>query len=332
MSDSLLTKRALLIAPRFFGYELEIATELSRHGFEVDLLPDRPFENAFFKAVMRLQPELGGHQASDRYFAAHLKRLNRSAYSIILVIQGEGVTPTTLAALRANYPSAKLVFYTWDSIENKPFFVRNLRFYDRCSTFDPTDAKKFGMLFRPLFYSQKFERMANIETTYDLSFIGTIHSDRYHIVQSLVEQLPPEAHSFIYLYLQAPWMYDLRRLLTDTLRGAKRHEFHNVPLSKDQVHTVFFGSRAIIDIEHPKQRGATMRTFECIGSQRKMITTNQSLQEHDFYDSRNIRIINRQAPILDMAFLQEPYVELPAYVRKKYTLNQWIEDVCGLED
>jgi len=282
----------------------------------VDILPDRPFENAFFKAVMRVRPDFGGHKASDRFFAAHLKKLDCSAYSIILVIQGEGVTPTTLATLRSNYPSAKLVFYTWDSIENKPLFVRNLRFYDRCSTFDPMDAKKFGMLFRPLFYSQKFEQMANTESTYDLSFIGTIHSDRYHIVKSLMGQLPPEARSYAYLYLQAPWMYDLRRLLTDTLHGAKRHEFRYVPLSKDQVHAVFFGSRAVIDIEHPKQRGATMRTFESIGSQRKMITTNQSLQEHDFYDSRNIRIINRQAPILDMAFLKEPYVELPKYIRK----------------
>lgn len=330
MIDSSTSNRVLLIAPRFFGYEREIVAELRRQHMHVDVLPDRPFDSPFMKAVMRFRPELGGHQAADRYFVKQILALGSEDYSIILVIQGEGVTTRTLSFLRGKYPNARMTFYTWDSIDNKPFSKLSLSHYDRCSTFDPLDAKKYGMEFRPLFFSPGFDRPATTDFTYDLSFIGTVHSDRYRIVHTLTKQLPQEAKSFIYLYLQAPWMYDFRRVFTRTLAGSKRDEFRFDPLSKDIVQATFFGSRAIVDIEHPSQRGATMRTFETLGSRRKMITTNASLRNYDFYNSQNILIIDRSTPLLDRDFLKTPYVPIPEEIRTRYSLRQWVREVCDL--
>ncbi len=328
MNNVCASPRVLLIAPRFFGYELEIVAELTRQGMQVDMLPDRPTDSPLMKALMRFRPELGGHQASERFFAEHIARLARADYTMILVIQGEGVTARTLTDLRTVYPKAKMVFYTWDSIENKPFSKRNLPLYDRCSTFDPVDAQKYGMVFRPLFFSPGFDRPSDTEYTYDLSFIGTVHSDRYAIVHALVTQLPPDTRSFIYLYLQAPWMYDLRRLFTKTITGSKRNEFRFDPLSKDEVQSTFFRSRAVVDIEHPNQRGATMRSFETLGSHRKMVTTNASLRNYDFFNPQNILVIDRAAPVLDREFLKTPYAPVPEVVRSEYSLRQWVQDVC----
>lgn len=324
------SSRALLIAPRFFGYEHEIAEGLKSSGYEVDLLPDRPFNNPLLKAVLRFRPELGGHRACDQFFARRLEELGRNNYSTILVIQGEGVTSNTLMTIRKAYPRARLVFYTWDSIENKPFSRSNLSLYDHCSTFDPVDAKKYGMYFRPLFYTDGFDRPAETAYTYDLSFIGTVHSDRYRIVHALLEQLPPDTRTFVYLYLQAPWMYDLRHIFTNTVDGAKRDEFRFEPLSKDVVQATFFRSRAVLDIEHVNQRGATMRTMEALGSKRKMVTTNVTLRDYDFYNPLNIQIIDRKAPRLDHEFLRSPYQALPEEIRQKYSMHQWIREVCGM--
>jgi hypothetical protein len=329
MKTAAISPRVLLIAPRFFGYEQEIAGELTRIGHQVDFLPDRPFNSPLMKALMRFRPELGGHRFCDRFFAQRIEEFGRSDYATIIVIQGEGVTANTLMELRRSYPRAKLVFYTWDSIENKPFSKRNLALYDRCSTFDPVDATKYSMNFRPLFYSSGFDCSVETEYAYDLSFIGTVHSDRYRVVHSLLEQLPPDARTFIYLYLQAPWVYDFRRLFTNTLNGAKREDFSFDPLSKEVVRTIFFASRAVLDIEHIQQRGATMRTMEALGSNRKMITTNSALRDYDFYNPRNILVIDRKAPRLDQEFLQSPYEAVPEEIRKKYALRQWISDVCG---
>lgn len=324
--------RVLLIAPRFFGYELEIAAGLTSSGHHVDILPDRPFNNPLMKAVMRFRPELGGYRLCDHLFARRLERLGRNNYLTILVIQGEGVTARTLKILRNIYPQAKMVFYTWDSIENKPFSKKNLSLYDYCSTFDPVDAKKYGLNFRPLFFSDGFDQQPDKTYTYDLSFIGTVHSDRCSIVRALVEKLPPDTRTFIYLYLQAPWMYDLRRLFTKTVDRAARDNFRFVPLSKDVVQAIFFSSRAVLDIEHVNQRGATMRTMEALGSKRKLVTTNKSLRDYDFYNPQNIQIVDRRAPRLDKDFLQTPYQAVPEEIRQKYTMRQWLLDVCGTRD
>ena len=324
--------RVLLIAPLFFGYEQEIVAGLTNAGYHVDILPDRPFDNPLMKAVMRFRPELGGHRACDHFFARRLDEFGRNNYSTILVIQGEGVTSNTLKTFRNAYPQAKVVFYTWDSIENKPFSKRNLPLYDYCSTFDPVDAKNFGLNFRPLFFLDGFDRPADEAYTYDLSFIGTVHSDRYKIVRALLEQLPSDARTFIYLYLQAPWMYDLRRLFTKTVDGSSRHDFRFVPLSQDVVQATFLSSRAVLDIEHVNQRGATMRTMEALGSKRKLVTTNKSLRDYDFYHPQNIHIIDRLEPCLDQNFLETPYQAVPEEVRQKYTIRQWIRDVCGSRD
>ena len=49
---------------------------------------------------------------------------------------------------------------------------------------------------------------------------------------------------------------------------------------------------AVLDIEHPKQVGLTMRTFEVLASGRKLITTNRSIINHEFYDP--LRMCYRQ--------------------------------------
>lgn len=321
--------RVLLIAPKFFGYEQEIFAEIIRLGMRVDFLPDRPFEKAFMKALMRFLPSWCSFQLSNSFFIKKIRAFKCADYSIILIIQGEGITPRILAMLRNKYPKAKMIFYTWDSIENKPKIKRNLRYYDQCFTFDPEDAKAYGMKFRPLFFSPGFDKPNSDSHTYDLSFIGTVHSDRYRIVHLLIKQLPPEKRVYIYLYLQAPWMYDLRRIFTNTLSGANRNSFKFSPLSKDVVQEVFFASRSILDIEHPGQRGATMRTFEAIGSHRKLITTNVALQDYDFYNPRNILIIDRYAPKLDSDFLNTSYEPLPEEIRSRYSIKAWVQDVIS---
>jgi hypothetical protein len=319
-----------LIAPQFFGYETDISDELTKVGYHVDFLPDRPFNSSVMKALMRVRPELGGCQACDNFYSNQLDILARNKYSIILIIQGEGVTSSTLINFRRCFPNAKLVYYTWDSIDNKPFFKQNLSFYDVCFSFDPVDSKKYGMQFRPLFYSDRFDNPLVPNYSYDLSFIGTVHSDRYKVINSLLSQLPSEVRTFTYLYLQAPWMYDLRRIFTKTIEGAKREEFRYVPLSKDVVQDTFFKSRAVIDIEHVNQRGATMRTMESLGSKRKMVTTNTALRDYDFYNPLNIQIIDRHAPTMNKEFLASPYQEVAEEIRKKYSIRQWVKDVCDI--
>jgi len=320
--------RALLVAPRFFGYEKEIRDQMASEGWQVDMLPDRPFDAALLKAVARITPTLT-QPSANRFYASELRRLGAGHFDLILVIQGEGIFEPTLRLLRAAYPTARLVFYTWDSLTNKPRSKKQLRLYDECFSFDEVDAARWRIRFRPLFFTPGFERTAPAELAYDISFVGTIHSDRYQIIRRITRQLADPSRAFWYLYLQAPWMYAARKYLSQTVAGAARSEFRFAPLPRAQVQDIFLNSRAILDIEHPGQRGLTMRTLEALGSQTKLITTNATAIAYDFYDRRNIAIIDRHKPRIPPGFLTTPFRTVPEAIHDRYRLASWVRDVCG---
>ena len=117
--------RILLIAPYFFGYENEIIKELELAGAEVDFLPDRPFNSSLMKAVTRLKRSLVLDHA-DRFFRSAIAGFDRTNYTHVLVVQGEGVSPRLLQNLRTAYPAAKFGLYMWDSFRNKRSLTQNL--------------------------------------------------------------------------------------------------------------------------------------------------------------------------------------------------------------
>lgn len=323
-------KNILLIAPKFFGYDNEIAKFINALGHHVDLLPDRPFNTPLAKAFFRVTPKLGHYVTTDSFFSKSLESLGRKTYDIVFIIQGEGISINTLTMIRGAYPNARMIFYTWDSVKNKPYIKEFMNYFDNLFTFDPNDASQLGISFRPLFFSPGFDQIYNEPHQFDLSFVGTIHSDRYAIIKKITQQLPKNMSVFLHLYLQSPWMYDYRRLFTNSINGARRGEFEYHTLDKEAVQATFLRSHTIIDIEHPSQCGVTMRTFEALGSARKIITTNQFLRNYDFYNPQNILIINRNEPRIDISFLSSPYVAISKEVRAKYSLNAWVNQILSI--
>jgi hypothetical protein len=73
-----------------------------------------------------------------------------------------------------------------------------------------------------------------------------------------------------------------------------------------------------------------MRTFEALGSRRKLVTTNAALREYDFFNPVNITVIDRRRPQLDREFLHTPYEPVKESIRQKYSLSHWVREVCDL--
>ena len=322
-------KKVLFVGPQTFGYEIEVMNEMRRQGADVDFLPDRPFTSPFMKAVMRVRREWV-LPLSDRFFMNSVEAFGRTNYDLIFVIGGEGLSVRSLPLLRTTFPTAKLVLYLWDALKNKRLLYRNLPFFDHCVTFDPKDAKVFGMKFRPLFYSAGFVRSPNDSFQHHLSFIGTAHSDRYKIVSNLLKILPEHIVFYRYLYLQATWMYWIHKLGNSAYRDASIGDFNFQPMKKIDVQSVFFNSRSVLDIEHPGQLGLTMRTFETLGACKKLITTNANIRDADFYNPENIMVIDRfNIEKIPESFFNTPYVPLAESIYKKYSLSEWLSDVLS---
>ncbi|WNF57347.1 hypothetical protein [Pseudomonas sp. SG20052] len=329
MKYSLEGKKVLYVAPRFFGYETEIKNELVRRGAEVDFLLDRPFDTPLLKAITRLRREwvIG---AADRYYQAQLDELGSAEYDYVLVVSGQTLSCGTLALWREKYPRAQFLLYMWDSFANRQWALDNLQYFDHTFSFDRNDSEKYNLHFRPLFFSTGFEAEQKQPPEFDVSFIGTAHSDRYSVVSKVNKALGSSLRKYWYLYLQAKWVFWVYLLLNRTFRGAKLSDFRFDPLTKSTVQSVFFSSKAILDIEHPKQTGLTMRTLETTGAKKKLITTNQNVKDYDFYLEQNICVIDRHSPSIPSSFFQTPYLDLDPEVYQRYRLEGWLDELLSV--
>ncbi|MFJ7796603.1 hypothetical protein [Pseudomonas sp. NPDC096950] len=321
-------KKVLYIAPVFFGYESEIKKELEQQGADVEFLLDRPFDSPFLKALTRVRREwvIG---AADRYYKNKLASVD-TEFDYIFVVNGQTLSTHTLAAWRERYPSAKFILYMWDSFSNRQQTLKNLKYFDSVFTFDKNDSEQYSVNFRPLFFSAGFESVDETPAQYDISFIGTAHTDRFSIVDKIDKQLASPIRKYWYLFLQAKWVYLLYRLTNSGYRTAKYDDFKFESISKAEVQRVFNASKAILDIEHPQQTGLTMRTLETLGARKKLVTTNSSVKQYDFYSEDNIFIIDRHTPVIPQAFLDKPYKAVEPHIYRRYSLAGWLEEIIGL--
>jgi hypothetical protein len=146
----------------------------------------------------------------------------------------------------------------------------------------------------------------------------------------MIAALPKQVNFYRYLYLQAPWVYWAHKLGNPAYRKSAMTDFCFEPLTKYEVQSLFSDSFAILDIEHPRQTGLTMRTFEAMGAGKKLVTTNERVKNTDFYNSENILVIERDSvPSIPSSFFLTPYVPPSDSILKKYSINGWLDDVVS---
>lgn len=329
MNNSLQGKKVLYVAPRFFGYEKEIENELTRRGAEVDFVLDRPFDTPLMKAITKVRREwiIG---FADRYYSSALNELGNKEYDLVFVISGQTLSAHTLAGWRRACPAAKFVLYMWDSFANRRWAVDNLKFFDHCFSFDRNDSVKYSLSFRPLFFSPGFETVQQSEPKFDISFVGTAHTDRYAVVSAVRRKLGGKVNSFWYLFLQAKWVFWVYKLSNPAFRKARISDFDFSPLTKATVQEIFSNSKAVLDVEHPQQTGLTMRTLEALGAKKKLITTNVGVRDYDFFSPDNICVIDREFPGVPADFLYENYVDVSPEIYGKYRLEGWMDEILDV--
>ncbi|MDQ5767551.1 hypothetical protein [Thiothrix subterranea] len=324
---NLVNKKILYIAPKFFGYEENIADQLVKLGADIDFLPDRLFDTPLMTAVTKVKREWIIPSINKAY-REKLNEFSRTHYDVIFVVNGQTLSEEFLSELKQQYKQATFILYMWDSLKNRESTIKNLDFFDHCFSFDKNDATEFSMNFRPLFFSNGFEKSkSNILNQHDISFIGTAHTDRYHIVKSITDSLPSSTKKYWYLFLQAPWVFYYYKLTNSYYKKANRDEFKYSSITKKEVQDVFFSSRSILDIEHPNQTGLTIRTLETLGSEKKLVTTNKNVKNYDFYVENNIFVIDRKNPVVPTEFINSPYTAICEKTYQKYSIQGWLDEI-----
>jgi len=325
----------LLISPRFFNYEKVIIETILTHGGHVSYIDERPGNGFFTKGLIRLNANLLRIKI-NRYYYLKLSSLGlENIFTRVLIISPEAIDESILKDIKRRYPKAEMILYMWDSIRNKTGGKKELLFsyFDRILSFDKKDCEALPTIkFRPLFFSKEYSELSkrSTEAVYDLTFIGSIHSDRFAVCTS-VKKIAEKwgLKTFFYLYLNDKKLFCFSKLFNPAMRSSKYSDFSFSPIPTETVIEKISESRCILDVQHPRQTGLTMRTIEVLGSKRKLLTTNSNVKNYDFYDPHNIECINRFSPEFSRDFVMKPYHDIDPLVYEKYSVNGWLSDVFG---
>lgn len=333
LHNDLKEKKILFFAPAFFGYEEVIAKKMRDLGAFVDLYDERSVNSSIARAFLKISPCFFIRK-TKLYYEKIIQRNIKKNYDYVFIIKCDMISRQILIKLKQAFPNAKFCLYLYDAIRNIPNIKGKFKYFDTIHSFDLDDCNENPELFfRPLFFSDDFRKKFNHDEhnyKYDISFLGTIHSDRYATikqVQKIANNLNLSCYWF--LYLQSKFIYWFYKITKKEFRYAPITVFSFSKMPASDIAKIVCKSKTILDIQHPKQTGLTMRTIEMIGMNKKLITTNASIAKYDFFDKRNIAIIDRKNVDIPRDFLNSSYIPLQSDVYEKYSLKSWILDVLN---
>lgn len=322
-------KKILFIAPKLFGIPEKIQKKLQDEGAEVEYYDERPGNTFLIKALIRINRNIIGFFINN-YHRKIIEKTQNKKYDYIFFIKGESFSESNLSTLFKNHLESRTIVYHWDSIANNKNALNLLQHFDICYSFDKEDCKNFSIKFLPLFYYDEYSKLSKSvgKEKYDLLFVGTVHSDRYRIVKTMINQVKEKGgRAFSFFYFQGKIMFYKYILQHKECRDIDRKSVNFTPISETDLIELYQNSKAVVDINHPKQTGLTLRCIETLGANRKLLTTNQDICTYDFYNPNNIFIIDRNNPIIPENFLKVPYEEPPKEIYTKYSLSSWLKQI-----
>ena len=251
----------------------------------------------------------------QRYIDNLIATISDKHYDYLFCVGGFSITPALLQHVKANNPAARTIIYFWDS-----FSVWNYsslcNLFDKAFSFDPVDCQQHTDLhYLPLFYTSEYDKADSDPQEQDLDFlyigsVGIASADRCQILGALSDYAEKNGYSkFLWLYFAPNDSGVLKRTINlgkrlllphyrDFIRNIESTELHydfikRTTLSREKVADLAKRAKCIIDIPVPGQAGMTIRTIEMLAKGKKIITTNQWIQQEKIYDPEYIQVIDK---------------------------------------
>lgn len=321
-------KRILLFIPKFFGLSKQIETELKNLGAEVDAYNERSISSALNRALLKVIPFIFKFH-TYRYYKNILNSIKNNKYDYILFVDCQMADAKALSMYRSTFLNSKFILYLWDSLANLKNTSSKFEYFDKVLSFDRMDCvNNSSICFRPLFYSTENNNTKTVKPKYDISFVGTIHSDRYAIIKKISKICNDNNYKlFVFKYLQSNFIYYFYKASKSEFRDTKHSDFSYKAIPSSEVQRISSESKAILDINNPKQDGLTTRPIEALYNGKKLITTCSDIENYDFYNSNDILIIDRSNPMIIKNFIETPFKPISAEIMNHYSFENWAKDV-----
>ena len=336
--------KILFVSETYLDLYVPILEELKNQGHDVvfipgDALPSDCYSfetNRINRALKKMYNRL--FNVYEKYWINKIEELNifKEKFDYYIDIQGTTSCPFLVNFLRKNNPNIKTCLYIWDSSNVYDYF-RNAFLFEKVYTFDYNDSLNFDCAeFLPIYWCPTEHEN---EIKYDLSIVGTEHDRRLEIIHKVALQAKVYDLNFdfrIYIkeppYSRNPLAKFWRKISPKWRRIYKEYNenikseyaiTNKIPVSK--VEKLMAQTKCIVDTDNEKQTGVTPRLLWAIAIGKKVITTNKNIVKMPFYNSNQIRIIDRHNPVIDKDFITENYFHKASSYIEELRIDKWIK-------
>lgn len=243
-----------------------------------------------------------------------LKKLaeNNEKQDAILTIKGDFIDSKSILGFK-KFTKKSIAFFN-DSISRCPKIKRVIPAFDEVFSFEKEDCKKYNLNFiTNWIYPMQTAREKNeVFQVYNIS-----SKDKRSAILSKIALILKE-NKINYKII----IFDKKNRKQDP-----NLEYTTKQIPLIEVNKNLHNAQILLDINRIGQSGLTFRVLESIALEKKLITTNADIKNYDFYNPNNIMIVDVKTPNISLDFFNTEYEKIPEMIFKKYTLEQWINQV-----
>ncbi len=254
---------------------------------------------------------------------AHFKTLNsiEEKADFALILRPDLVNDEVLKKIKSS--SKKMVGYQWDGIERYPKVKEKFIFFDQFFIFDKNDLENYPNFKTTTNFYFDFNLNSQEIPKNDVFFIGSHIENRTPILLKISNFLKNLGFSLNINVVGGEKQFGKEYQNT----GVK---FISYIFDFDENYTAIKNAKSILDLLNDIHNGLSFRTFEAIGFRKKLITNNVHVKDYDFYNPKNIFIINERKLEELADFISSPYHNLEDEIYQKYSFTNWLKNILRI--
>ena len=310
-----------------------IHDNLRYHGFDVTLLlDDTPFfyPNLWIRLYTKFCQKILGNSEAKNRLKAKLAISNLlpkiTPHDYALFIRGDTYDSQILRAARKNSKHGS-INYQWDGINRYPDIWEKLNDFDRFFVFASEDYQNNTHNFLPAtnFYFDHIVPTQTQNSTF--YYIGADLPSRQKAILTFAD------------YAQKRnWDLDFIIPVGHGKQAKKirqQYPYNNLQICQTGLSYQENLNRAIqchilVDFLDSIHNGLSFRIFEALGYHKKLITTNITVKQYDFYHPNNIFIWDGVNLAGVDEWLELPYHTIDPTIRNKYSFGNWIRYILDI--
>lgn len=327
-------RKLLFITVPMGGYEQELIKGFEKNGFEVDFFKeaakiDRNILSLWQRALRSLSNDFHINSAQKslevyerKIYKSYIDRL-QDKYDFVFDFAGKA-RKSCLDLLKDKY-QCDFILYLWDDLKHETSAIKKLTYFDWKYSFSQADSRHYDLIYRPNFFVDEYV-YGGEEKSIDIFYKGTARDkERALIVDKVVSQLK-DYRLDVSLFTKGGYFRNISKV-------PNRRFFDNwcdsSRLSLNQMARKSKSAKVLLDIAYKGQEGLGLRPLEALAANCKLITTNTSIVDYDFYNLSNVFVLKEDFSNIDdlTGFMKCPFEPWHVELKYRYSLDGFISDL-----